>query len=172
MRLQIRGFWTILDRVCVKITDGEHLSPPVLAGVPLPVRPKMFRDNHLDFSDTKFVTEEFAKGRARCNLNKEISWFVSRGCDHRKNLPSAGGRCFLPLMGPAVLLFKPDSRYVLPQMIEFCFKSASGLAALIATGSTAQQAITSRHEKRFALPVPPLPTGNGKSCGGWRTCLR
>lgn len=149
--------WTILDRVCVKITDGEHLSPPVTErGVPL-LSAKDVRDNHLDFSDTKFVTEEFAKkSRARCNPEQGDILVVSRGATIGRTCRVQVADVFC-LMG-SVLLFKPDSRYVLPQMIEFCFKSASGLAALIATSSsTAQQAIYIKDMRSFALPVPPLP---------------
>jgi len=149
--------WTSLDRVCSKITDGEHLTPPVTErGVPL-LSAKDVRDNHLDFSDTKFVTEEFAKkSRTRCNPEQGDILVVSRGATVGRTcrVQVAGVFC---LMG-SVLLFKPDGRYVLPQMIEFCFKSQSGLAALIATSSsTAQQAIYIKDMRSFALPIPPLP---------------
>jgi type I restriction enzyme S subunit len=43
-------------------------------------------------------------------------------------------------------------------MIEFSFKSPSGLAALVSTSSsTAQQAIYIKDMRSFAIPVPPLP---------------
>jgi type I restriction enzyme, S subunit len=58
----------------------------------------------------------------------------------------------------SVLLFKPDGRYVLPQMIEFSFKSPSGLATLMTTSSsTAQQAIYIKDMRSFVLPIPPMP---------------
>jgi type I restriction enzyme S subunit len=148
--------WTNLNRVCSKITDGEHLTPPVIdCGIPL-LSAKDVRENHLDFSDTKFVTDEFAKkSRARCNPEQGDILVVSRGA-------TVGRTCRVQVMDifclmGSVLLFKPDARYVLPQIVEFCFKSPSGLADLISrSSSTAQQAIYIKDMRSFALPIPPL----------------
>jgi type I restriction enzyme S subunit len=149
--------WRSLDRVCLKITDGEHLTPSVTEqGVPL-LSAKDVRDDRLDFSDTKFVTGEFAKkSRLRCNPEQGDILVVSRGATVGRTCRVKVANVFC-LMG-SVLLFKPDPRYILPQMIEFSFKSPSGLAALVSTSSsTAQQAIYIKDMRSFAIPVPPLP---------------
>ena len=142
-------FWTNLDHVCSKITDGEHLTPPITGqGVPL-LSAKDVRDNYLDFTDVKHVSDEFSKkSRIRCNPEFGDILVVSRGA-------TVGRTCRIQvtdvfcLMG-SVLLFKPDGRYVLPQMMEFIFKSPYGLAALISTSSsTAQPAIYIKDMKNF-----------------------
>jgi type I restriction enzyme S subunit len=146
---------TCLDRICTKITDGEHLTPPLShEGVPL-LSAKDVRDDFLDFSATKFVSDEVArKSRARCNPEKGDILVVSRGA-------TVGRACLVQtdetfcLMG-SVLLFKPDRSLVMPRLIEFCLKNPYSLAALISrSSSTAQQAIYIKDMRGFPVAIPP-----------------
>ncbi len=148
---------TSLDLLCTKITDGEHLTPPLSeTGVPL-LSAKDVREEFLDFSDTKFVTQTIAnKSRSRCNPERGDILVVSRGATVGRTCLIESDREFC-LMG-SVLLFKPKPEVFQPNMLEYCFKSPHGLAALIArSGATAQQAIYIRDMKSFPVPVPPVP---------------
>jgi len=149
--------WISLDALCIKITDGEHLTPPLSqTGIPL-LSAKDVRENYLDFSDTKYVnTEVAAKSRSRCNPERGDILVVSRGATVGRTCRVQIDDVFC-LMG-SVLLFKPKAELVRPQIIEYCFKSPTGLMNLIArSGSTAQQAIYIRDMKSFPLPLPPKP---------------
>jgi type I restriction enzyme, S subunit len=148
--------WMPLDRLCLKITDGEHLTPPrVTAGVPI-LSAKDIRESDVDFSDPMYVTTETAKkSRQRCNPERGDVLVVSRGATVGRSCSVKTDRSFC-LMG-SVLLFKPDQALVIPQIIEYCFKSPLGIAALIArSGATAQQAIYIRDMRKFLVPLPPL----------------
>jgi type I restriction enzyme S subunit len=150
--------WTelSLNKTCTKITDGEHLTPRLsIQGIPL-LSAKDVRDNFLDFLDTKFVTKEFAeKSRQRCNPEKDDILVVSRGATVGRTSLVRTDEIFC-LMG-SVLLFKPNKTFIMPQMIEFFFKSPEGLSALIErSGSTAQQAIYIKDMRSLNIPVPPL----------------
>ncbi|MDB5392327.1 MAG: hypothetical protein JWM11_7973 [Planctomycetaceae bacterium] len=148
--------WSSLDVICTKITDGEHLTPPrVVSGVPI-LSAKDVRDNDVEFNDAKFVTAEFAaQSRQRCNPEFGDILVVSRGATVGRTCRVKTHTVFC-LMG-SVLLFKPKSEVILPEIIEYCFKTPTGLAALIArSGATAQQAIYIRDMRTFPIPIPPL----------------
>lgn len=145
-----------LESLCTKITDGEHLTPPLSSrGVPL-LSAKDVRDNFLDFTETKFVPPEVAaKSRSRCKPERGDVLVVSRGA-------TVGRTCRVQtdvefcLMG-SVLLFKPNTNLIHPNLLEYCFKSPHGLTSLIGrSGATAQQAIYIRDMKTFPVPLPPL----------------
>ena len=146
--------WASLDTICSKITDGEHLTPPrVDSGVPI-LSAKDVRDNDVDFSEAKFVTADIAeKSRQRCNPDRSDILVVSRGATVGRTCRVKTDSVFC-LMG-SVLLFKPRSQIVLPEIIEYCFKTPTGLAALIArSGATAQQAIYIRDMRTFPVALP------------------
>ena len=148
--------WTSLDSLCNKITDGEHLTPTrVDAGVPI-LSAKDVRENDIDFSDAKFVTADTAeKSRQRCNPERGDILVVSRGATIGRTCRVTTDTMFC-LMG-SVLLFKPKSNIVLPHIIEYCFKTPTGLGSLISrSGATAQQAIYIRDMRTFPVPVPPM----------------
>ncbi|MEQ1902705.1 MAG: restriction endonuclease subunit S [Pirellulaceae bacterium] len=148
--------WSSLDAICSKITDGEHLTPPrVDSGVPI-LSAKDVRDSDVYFSEAKFVTADIAeKSRQRCNPDRGDILVVSRGATVGRTCRVKTDTVFC-LMG-SVLLFKPRSQIILPEIIEYCFKTPTGLAALIArSGATAQQAIYIRDMRTFPVPLPPL----------------
>ncbi|WP_186289647.1 restriction endonuclease subunit S [Methylomonas koyamae] len=149
--------WTelSLDKVCKKITDGEHTSPKTTpSGVPL-ISAKDVREWGVDFSDTKFVPTEFsAISRRRCNPEIGDVLVVSRGA-------TVGRACFIRtdtefcLMG-SVLLFKPDYQFVSPNYLATFLQSPLGIDKLTtASGASAQSAIYIRDTKKLMISVPP-----------------
>ena len=148
--------WIILDIICEKITDGEHLTPPLAEkGVPL-LSAKDVRDWSLDFSNTKFVSSEVAeKSRARCNPEKNDVLVVSRGATVGRTSRVKTEEPFC-LMG-SVLLFKLNQSIIEPEFIELFFKSPFGARQLTSmSGASAQQAIYIRDMRSFPTPFPPL----------------
>lgn len=148
--------WVTLDTVCTKITDGEHLTPPhANDGVPI-LSAKDVRDHDVVFSDAKFVTRDVAdRSRQRCDPQRNDILVVSRGATVGRSCRVKTDQMFC-LMG-SVLLFKPRRKLLVPQIIEYCFKSPTGLATLIArSGATAQQAIYIRDMRGFPVMLPPL----------------
>lgn len=148
--------WRPLEAICSKITDGEHLTPPrVDSGIPI-LSAKDVRDSDVDFSDVKFVTTEIAeRSRQRCNPECGDILVVSRGATVGRTCRVKTDTTFC-LMG-SVLLFKPLSKVVLSEFMEYHLKTPTGLAALVGrSGATAQQAIYIRDMRAFPIPLPPL----------------
>ena len=141
---------------CTKITDGEHITPALASeGVPL-ISAKDVREWGVDFSETKFVSEEFANtSRRRCDPSLGDVLVVSRGA-------TVGRTCFVTedrlfcLMG-SVLLFKPDASRVLPKFLAIFLASPVGLEQLTsASGATAQAAIYIRDAKNLPVSLGSL----------------
>jgi type I restriction enzyme, S subunit len=148
--------WTDLNYLCSKITDGEHLTPPLSNhGVPL-LSAKNVREDYLDFSETKFVEFSVAqKSRSRCDPEKNDILVVSRGATVGRTCRVQVDELFC-LMG-SVLLFKLKKELIIPNFLEYIFKSPFGTMKLFsASGATAQQAIYIRDMRGFTLPLPPL----------------
>jgi len=148
--------WTeiSLDEACIKITDGEHISPVLTAsGIPL-ISAKDVREWGVDFSDTKFVSAEFSKvSRRRCKPELNDVLVVSRGA-------TVGRTCLITsenefcLMG-SVLLFKPAVDMVNPRYMAAFLRSPLGLERLTgASGASAQAAIYIRDTKKLLIVLP------------------
>ncbi|MBK9220472.1 MAG: restriction endonuclease subunit S [Uliginosibacterium sp.] len=140
----------------MKITDGEHISPPLSeSGIPL-VSAKDVREWGVDFSDTKYVSEQFAEtSRKRCDPEKNDVLVVSRGATVGRTCLVSTNQPFC-LMG-SVLLFKPNLALVLPRYFASVLSSPLGLEQLTkASGATAQAAIYIRDAKNLAVQLPPL----------------
>lgn len=151
--------WIEIDMAaaCLKITDGEHISPPLCdEGIPL-VSAKDVREWGVDFSETKFVSRQFAEvSRKRCNPENDDVLVVSRGATVGRACLVSSSKTFC-LMG-SVLLFKPNTNVVSPQFFAYFLGSPSGLEQLTkASGATAQQAIYIRDVKTLPIPIPSLP---------------
>lgn len=148
---------TTLSGACRKITDGEHITPQIFdSGVPL-VSAKDVREWGVDFSDTKFVSVQFAEiSRKRCDPECKDVLVVSRGATVGRTCLVASDKVFC-LMG-SVLLFKPNTATVIPEYFAHLLSSPSGLEQLTkASGATAQQAIYIRDAKNLPIQLPPLP---------------
>jgi type I restriction enzyme S subunit len=145
-----------LSEVCRTITDGEHISPPLVPhGVPL-VSAKDVREWGVDFSDTKFVSEEFAgASRKRCGPICGDVLVVSRGA-------TVGRTCLVKskekfcLMG-SVLLFQPTATLIKSEFLAHVLASPLGLEQLTkASGATAQAAIYIRDAKGLKIRLPGI----------------
>nr|CBA29344.1 hypothetical protein Csp_A11670 [Curvibacter putative symbiont of Hydra magnipapillata] len=145
-----------LSEVCRTITDGEHISPPLAPhGVPL-VSAKDVREWGVDFSDTKFVSEEFADAsRKRCGPICGDVLVVSRGA-------TVGRTCLVKskekfcLMG-SVLLFQPTATLIKSEFLAHVLASPLGLEQLTkASGATAQAAIYIRDAKGLKIRLPSI----------------
>lgn len=145
-----------LSSVTSKISDGEHLTPPMTeSGVPL-LSAKDVKTNHLKFDQCRYVSREVAeKALSRCNPTRNDILIVSRGATVGRTHRVRTDREFC-LMG-SVLLIRPSPESIIPEYLEISFTSAEGQQQLIETsGSSAQQAIYIRDVKNFSLSLPSL----------------
>ena len=146
--------WVRLANAVVKITDGEHLSPPKAeGGMPL-LTAKDVTSEGLRFESTQFVsTENGQKYRERCNPARGDVLICSRGTI---------GRCaavetdqVFCLMGSVILL-------KVPAQISYSYLLAyltTGLAQTWMRGVTSATAVSALYLKdvaRCLIPVPPL----------------
>ena len=148
--------WKSLSNVCLKITDGEHLTPPLSSeGIPL-LSAKDVRNDYLDFSETKYISLEVAnKSRSRCNPEIEDILVVSRGATIGRTCRVKTNKLFC-LMG-SVLLFKINTTIAASCFVELFLKSSfSADRFLSMSGASAQSAIYIRDMKIFPIPIPPL----------------
>lgn len=145
-----------LEELCIKITDGEHISPTLTeSGIPL-VSAKDVREWGVDLSDTKFVSSEFSKvSRKRCKPELNDVLVVSRGA-------TVGRTCLVTfdkefcLMG-SVLLFKPAIDKIVAKYLGIFLRSPLGLDRLTgASGASAQAAIYIRDTKKLLVSLPSI----------------
>ena len=146
-----------LSSICIKVTDGEHISPQITTvGIPL-VSAKDVREWGVDFSDTKFVHDSFSIiSRKRCDPSKGDVLVVSRGATIGRTCLVTCDQVFC-LMG-SVLLFRPNQDFVTPEFFALVLKSPSGLSQLTAaSGASAQSAIYIRDAKQLNVLLPTIP---------------
>ena len=144
----------LLENVCSKITDGEHLNPVIVKTGKYMITAMDVREEGVDFSRNNFVSnEDFLKFIKKCNPKKNDLLLVSRG--------ATIGRCCLVkkdiqfcLMG-SVILIKPlnvNSAYLL-----YLFRDKNFLLYLLKLSpASAQQAIYIANIKKLEIPLPPL----------------
>jgi len=148
-----------LKEISRKVTDGEHLNPIFTVEGKNIVMAKDVRDDGVDFSQEKFVSElDYKKFVRKCNPERNDLLLVSRG--------ATVGRCTvintnIPfcLMG-SVILIKPgdalNSRY-----LQFLFKDNNFVKKVIGVSSaSAQQAIYLSHLKELSIPLPDIDIQN------------
>lgn len=145
-----------LSEIAVKITDGEHITPPMTdSGVPL-LSAKDVQTNYLGFDQCRYLSREVAdKALSRCDPTRGDILIVSRGATvgrtHRVQIDNE-----FCLMG-SVLLIRPDLELIHSEYLEISFTSLDGQKQLTGTsGSSAQQAIYIRDVKNFSLTLPTL----------------
>ena len=143
-----------LDQLCLKITDGEHLSPQTEAEGVYLLSAKDVRESGVRFDDPKFVSpEDAANFRKRCDPSCGDVLIVSRGATIGRVCVVQTDEIFC-LMG-SVILLKPGG--LLPgKFLGICLSNQNAKMKLIAaSGSTAQQAIYLRDITSFAIALPP-----------------
>lgn len=145
-----------MNELCIKITDGEHIKPPVVKeGIPF-LSAKDITNGFVDFSDTLYVSEDFAnKSRERCNPEFGDILVISRGA-------TIGKVCMIMthiefcLLGSVILLKYKDTingNYLLYYLKTPSINSImKGLC-----GALAQPAIYLKDIKKINIPVPPIP---------------
>jgi type I restriction enzyme, S subunit len=146
--------WASLDQLLRNITDGDHQPPPQTdSGVPFLVIGNV-RTGELDFTDTRFVSQEYAK--AVDDFRKPIRGDIlySLVGSYGIAVPVKTNRDFCIQRHIAVLRpheLSPSAYLVHVLNSSFAFKQATA----VATG-TAQKTVPLAGLRRFAIPLPPL----------------
>lgn len=147
--------WMRLAQGIIKLTDGEHISPPkALSGMPL-LTAKDVTDAGVIFESTQFVTYENGfKYRKRCDPDRGDVLICSRGTI---------GRCaaietdrIFCIMG-SVILLKPSSSTSYKYLLRYL---QSPLAQQWMRGNSSATAVPALYLKDVAnclIPFPPLP---------------
>lgn len=150
-----RGWqWFRLAKGVIKLTDGEHLSPPKApSGMPL-LTAKDVTDSGVLFESTQFVTvENGLKCRERCNPDRGDILICSRGTI---------GRCaavetdqIFCLMG-SVILVKPSVNTFYRYMLRYLQTTLAQQWMLGASSATAVSALYLKDVANCLVPLPPL----------------
>src|SRR5689334_7069096 len=81
-QIQFPPMWNVvtLEKICSKITDGEHLKPTITSnGIPF-ISAKDILDDGLDFNNVSHISEKDAQRfRKKCNPEKGDILIASRG---------------------------------------------------------------------------------------------
>ncbi|MDM1762106.1 restriction endonuclease subunit S [Acinetobacter sp. 251-1] len=145
-----------LSELTLKITDGEHLTPPIVeSGVPL-LSAKDVHEQYIDFSNCKYIERSIAdKALSRCNPQYHDLLVVSRGATVGRTHYLKNSREFC-LMG-SVLLIRANMALIQPAYLDIFFKSELGRKQLISSsGASAQQAIYIRDVKKMKVSYPSI----------------
>ena len=141
---------------CIKITDGEHLSPKyVEGGLPI-LSAKDIQLYGIDFTGAKFVSKEaHVKMLNRCNPEYGDVLIVSRGATIGKTTMNNSTKSFA-LMG-SVILLKPNRGICHgPYLSIFIAQPKIKKNMFQLSGSSAQQAIYLKDIKEMQLPLPSM----------------
>jgi type I restriction enzyme S subunit len=146
--------WVRLANAVVKITDGEHLSPPKAdEGMPL-LTAKDVTNKGLQFEGTQYVTYENGhKYRQRCNPARGDVLICSRGTI---------GRCaavetdeMFCLMG-SVILLKVSEQISYNYLLAYLTTNLAQTWMRGVTSATAVSALYLKDVARCLIPVPPI----------------
>lgn len=156
---EIPESWGIrtLDKVCSKITDGEHLSPTFLQeGFPI-LSAKDIKQDKIDFSKSKFISDEaFILSLKRCNPEKDDVLIVSRGATIGRATINKGEKKFA-LMG-SVILLKAIPNIIVGKYLLYIIQSKPFQDKILSlSGSSAQQAIYLKDVKHYKFMAPTFP---------------
>jgi type I restriction enzyme S subunit len=143
-----------LEYVCVRIADGEHISPRIVShGRPL-LSAKHVRENDILFNDMAYVADDdFIKFRRRCDPNPGDVLIVSRGATIGRvhHLQAQEPFC---LMG-SVIQVRTEHKRISGAFLAYFLKLDSSQRELVRTsGSSAQQAIYLKHIKNLMVTIP------------------
>ncbi|MGB7949397.1 MAG: restriction endonuclease subunit S [Candidatus Binatia bacterium] len=139
-----------------KITDGEHISPPLAnEGVPL-LSAKDIRDRKILYEVDKYVTPELAyKFWQRCRPERGDFLIVSRGATIGRVALVESDMPFC-LMG-SVILCKSRDDYAATFLYYALNTHHAQTSLWFASASSAQQAIYIRDVAELRLLIPPFP---------------
>lgn len=144
----------ILEDLCVKVTDGEHIRPNYIQkGIPF-ITAKNVRDEGINFIDVDFISSTDAeKYWKRCKPEFNDVLIVSRGATVGRTCRVNTNVKFC-LLG-SVILLKPNKNFNSKFLIYFLKSRKTQTNLIKLSGSTAQQAIYLRDIKNLLIPNPP-----------------
>jgi len=150
--------WEVVqcDNVCIKITDGEHLTPNFTAsGIPL-VSAKDVENIGVNFNNVKYISESdyFAISK-KCEPQYGDILIVSRGATIGRTTYNSS-RLQFGLMGSVILLKPHNDKIIGVFLSQYLKTSLNSNNVLKLSGSSAQQAIYLKDIKKAMLPLPPL----------------
>ncbi|MCG2727091.1 MAG: restriction endonuclease subunit S, partial [Candidatus Methanoperedenaceae archaeon] len=150
--------WEIeqIDKVCSKVTDGEHNIPPRTEnGIPLLMATNV-RDGYVDLTEVSYISEgDHQKSMKRCNPEEGDVLLVCVGA-------TIGRVAIVPKMGKfslvrSVALLKPNNNKITSQYLLWCLKTKSFQYRLLSRRNTSAQAGLYLNElKKIKLPIPSL----------------
>ena len=144
-----------MNDLCSKITDGEHIKPPVVKeGVPF-LSAKDITNGFVDFSETLYVSKDFAKkSRERCNPEYGNILIISRGATIGKICMIRTHKEFC-LLGSVILIKYKET---IDGIFLLYFLKNPGVQAVLRTlcGALAQPAIYLKDIKKINVLSPPL----------------
>lgn len=145
-----------MNDLCSKITDGEHIKPPVVKeGVPF-LSAKDITNGFVDFSETLYVSKDFAKkSRERCNPEYGDILIISRGATIGKICMIRTHKEFC-LLGSVILIKYKET---IDGIFLLYFLKNPGVQVVLRTlcGALAQPAIYLKDIKKINVLSPPLP---------------
>ena len=144
-----------LKEVNLFITDGDHQAPPKAdVGIPFVVISNI-KNNKLDLSKTRFVSEEYYENLSEYRKAKkgDILYTVTGSYGIPVLLISDEKFCFQRHIG----LLKPDTDRVSKEYLLYCLLSQNvfNQATKVATG-TAQLTVPLSGLRNIKIPLPPL----------------
>lgn len=144
--------WTNLKSISDQVSDGDHQAPPQsLTGIPFIVISNI-KNNQINFSDTKFVPEEYYNNLAisRKPINGDILFTVTGSFGIPVLINTDIKFCFQRHIALIRLNKLVNKKYLFYFLLSyFCFLQAK----TVATG-TAQKTVPLEGLREFTIPMP------------------
>lgn len=152
------GPWEVrpLSRVCLKITDGTHRSPPMQPKGCLYVTSKNIRPCRFDLTERIYISEaDHREIFARCDVRKGDVLLTKDGA-------STGNACLNPLDEPfsllsSVALIRPNPTLLDPRfLVQFLVSDKGRRLTAAGMNGLAIRRLTLDKINRLPVPVPDL----------------
>lgn len=148
--------FSILDKVCNKITDGEHGTVERLNAGHLYLMARNVRNNEIDFTEVSFISEkDHNKIYKRCNAEENDILLICVGA-------TIGRTCIVPKMeefslARSVALIKPNFEKLNSQFLN-SYLSLDYIQSRIkkSSNTSAQAGLYTGAIKKFKIILPPL----------------
>ena len=152
---------SVLGKVCTKITDGTHRSPPILEeGIPY-ITAKHIRENKIDFfAKPWYVSEEDHKNiYSRCNPVKGDVLYIKDGATTGKSVVNPYDFEFSLLS--SVALLKVDNNILISEFLNAWLNNPIVKQRIITKmAGGAIKRLTLTKIKKFKILIPPLKLQN------------
>lgn len=146
-----------LDRVCIKITDGTHHSPPIAPhGVPYLTAKHIKREGLKFFEDPWFVSQQDHQAiYSRCDPRKGDVLYIKDGAT--TGIAAVNNYDFPFSMLSSVALLRPDPEFCDSRFLCHWLNSPSAKQKYLGQmGGAAIRRLTLEKIKRFQVPLPTL----------------